>query len=67
MQSSLKKSISVVKLMTFSISQQLMVIQQMNGDGVINIKEKNEDQLRATEMIKMSIEEPANLNFYKFA
>ena len=67
MQSSLKKSISVVKLMTFSISQQLMVIQQMNGDGVINIKEKNEDQLRAKEMIKMSIEEPANLNFYKFA
>ena len=26
--------------MTFSISQPLAVTQQMNGDGVINIKEK---------------------------
>lgn len=38
----------------------------MNGDGVVNNKEKNEDELRATEMIKMSIEEPANLKLYKF-
>lgn len=67
MQSSLKKSISVVKLMTFSISQQLTVIQQMNGDGFVKIKGKNDAQLRATEIIKLSIEEPANLHFYKFA
>lgn len=53
--------------MTYSISQQSVGIQQMNGDGVINIKEKNEDQLRATEMIKLSIEEPTSLDFCKFA
>lgn len=57
-----------MKLMIFSISQQSMVTQQVNGDGFIYITmEKNEEQLRTMEMIKLSTEESENLIFHKFA
>lgn len=40
-----------------------MLIQQINADGLIIIKENMKIQLRATEMIKPSAEEPPNF-FY---